>query len=144
MTPNDIPADENCVFCQIASGRIPSTKVYEDGDFLAFLDINPIAEGHFLIMTKGHYPTLADMPEGLLAKALPLAQKLAAAAGAALGTRACNLLQNNGQVAGQSVPHWHLHVIPRREPGEFPFPGGRAADLTKLPFVAEKIRAALD
>jgi histidine triad (HIT) family protein len=131
---------EGCVFCQISAGRIPSIKIYEDSVFLAFMDITPQTEGHFLIVPRAHYPVLGEVPEAVLVRALPLAQRLAAAAMAGLGVEAFNLLQNNGAAAGQAVDHWHLHVIPRRDKKEFPFPPGRAADLTKLPFVAENIR----
>ena len=135
------PAD--CIFCRIAGGRLPSVRIYEDRDFLAFLDIAPQTEGHFLLITRRHYETLAEVPDKLLAKALPLARKLAAAALTGLGVEGFNLLQNNGEVAGQAVPHWHLHVIPRRRPGELPFRPGPPADPAQLPFVAENIRLNL-
>jgi len=135
---NGKPA-EGCVFCQIDSGRLPSIRIYEDQDFLAFMDIAPVTEGHFLLATRAHYPTLLEMPEKLLARALPLAQKLARAALDGLSASGVNLLQNNGEVAGQAVPHWHLHIIPRRRPGELPLRPGAPADVTQLPFTAEKI-----
>ena len=135
---------EGCVFCQIAGGRLPSIRIYEDEDFLSFMDISPQVEGHFLLVTRGHYPTLAEMPDKLLARALPLAKKLARAAQAGLAAPGVNLLQNNGEAAGQVVPHWHLHIIPRRRPGELPLsPGGAPADMNQLPFTAEKIRLNL-
>ncbi len=140
MTNNNAKAAEGCVFCQIAAGRIPSIRIYEDEDFIAFMDIAPQTEGHFLIVPRDHYPTLEEMPEFLLARALPLAQKLGRAAMTGLGVPGFNLLQNNGAVAGQVVPHWHLHIIPRRQEGEIPFKAGAPADLTRLPFVAENIR----
>ena len=134
---------EDCVFCQIAGGRLPSIRIYEDSDFLAFMDISPLTEGHFLLVTREHYPTLAEVPDKLLAKALPLAQKLARAAQAGLSAPGVNLLQNNGEAAGQAVPHWHLHIIPRRRPGELPLRPGAPADMNQLPFTAEKIRLSL-
>jgi histidine triad (HIT) family protein len=131
---------EDCVFCQIAAGRLPSIRVYEDDDFLAFMDIAPQTEGHFLLVTRAHYATTLEMPDRLLARALPLAKKLARAAQDGLAVPGFNILQNNGQVAGQAVPHWHLHIIPRRQPGELPFaPGGTPADMAQLPLTAEKI-----
>ncbi|MDR2947489.1 MAG: HIT family protein [Candidatus Adiutrix sp.] len=133
-------AVEGCVFCQIAAGRIPSIRIYEDPEFIAFMDIASQAEGHFLIVPRAHYEVLADLPDGLLAKVLPLAKKLSGAAMTGLGVEGFNLLQNNGEVAGQAVPHWHMHVIPRRGKDEFPFHPGAPADLTQLPFVAENIR----
>lgn len=134
---------EGCVFCQIAAGRIPSSRLYEDEDFIAFMDIAPQTEGHFLLVSKKHYETLADMPDELLAKALPLAKKLARAAVSGLDVEGFNLVQNNGSVAGQIVPHWHLHIIPRRDPNEVPLKAGAPADLTRLAFVADRIRQAL-
>ncbi|MDR1921670.1 MAG: HIT domain-containing protein [Candidatus Adiutrix sp.] len=131
---------DRCVFCQIAAGRIPSIRVYEDDDFIAFMDIAPQTEGHFLIVAREHYERLEDMPDKILAKALPLAKKLAAAAMTGLGRSAFNLLQNNGEAAGQAVGHWHMHIIPRVEKSEIPFKPGPTADLTHLPFVAENIR----
>lgn len=135
---------EGCIFCQISSGRIPSIRIYEDNDFIAFMDIAPQSEGHFLIVPRAHYEKLTHMPDKLLAKVLPLAKKLSDAAMLGLGAPGFNLLQNNGEVAGQAVGHWHLHVIPRRERGEFPFKPGAPADLTQLPFVAENIRLNVD
>ena len=133
-------AVEGCIFCQISEGRIPSIRIYEDSDFIAFMDISPLTEGHFLIVPRGHYELLEDVPAQILAKVLPLAQKLSTAAMVGLGVEGFNLLQNNGESAGQAVGHWHLHVIPRQNKKEWPMPAGTAADLTKLPFVAEKIR----
>ena len=134
---------EDCVFCQIAGGRVPSIRIYEDQDFLAFMDIAPQTEGHFLLATRAHYGNLLEMPEKLLAKALPLAKKLAQAALTGLALPGFNLLQNNGEVAGQVVPHWHLHIIPRRRPGELTLKQGIPADMNQLPFTAEKIRLSL-
>lgn len=131
---------EGCIFCQISEGRIPSIRIYEDDDFISFMDISPITEGHFLIVPKGHYELLEDVPDAILAKTLPLVKKLSNAAMAGLGVEDFNLIQNNGERAGQVVGHWHMHVIPRRAKSELPQPSGEAADLTKLPFVAEKIR----
>lgn len=140
MTNDNARAAEGCIFCQIAAGRIPSIRIYEDENFIAFMDIAPQTEGHCLIVPRDHYAALEDMPDALLAKVLPLAKKLAGAAMTGLGTEGFNLLQNNGAVAGQAVDHWHMHIIPRRAAGEIPFKAGAPADLTKLPFVAENIR----
>jgi histidine triad (HIT) family protein len=143
MSPESESPAEDCVFCRIAGGRLPSIRIYEDSDFLAFMDISPLTEGHFLLVTREHYPTLDEMPDQLLARALPLAKKLARAAKSGLSVPGVNLLQNNGQEAGQAVPHWHLHIIPRRRPGELPLRPGAPADMNQLPFTAEKIRLNL-
>ena len=134
---------EGCVFCQIAAGRVPSIRVYEDQDFLAFMDIAPQTEGHFLLVTRAHYATLLEMPDELLARALPLAKKLARAARDGLAFPGFNLIQNNGEMAGQVVHHWHLHIIPRRRRRELTLGGGAPADMHQLPFTAEKIRLSL-
>ncbi|MDR2611994.1 MAG: HIT domain-containing protein [Deltaproteobacteria bacterium] len=133
----------SCIFCEIANGRIPSIRIHEDADFIAFLDINPITRGHLLIITREHYPNTLDVPDTLLAKALPLAKRLAAAALAGVGAESFNILVNNGTASGQAVGHWHLHVIPRKTRSEFPFKEGGPADLTQLPFTAADIRSHL-
>jgi histidine triad (HIT) family protein len=132
-----------CVFCEIVKGRIPSIRVHEDDDFIVLMDINPVASGHCLLITKEHYPTTSEVPDEVLAKALPLAKKLAEAAMAGVGAEGYNLIANNGHVSGQDIAHWHLHVIPRTNKKELPLKEGAPADLTKLPFVAAAIRANL-
>jgi histidine triad (HIT) family protein len=131
---------DKCIFCEIVSGRIPSIRVYEDQDFIALMDINPVSPGHLLIITREHFATTQDVPDKYLAKALPLAKRLAEAALIGVGAKAFNIVINNGKESGQLVPHWHLHVIPRTNKEEFPLKTGEAADLTKLPFVAAAIR----
>ncbi|MDR2367748.1 MAG: HIT domain-containing protein [Deltaproteobacteria bacterium] len=132
-----------CIFCEIANGRIPSIRVYEDEDFIVFMDINPVTEGHCLLVTRTHYPTLVEVPDELLSKALPLAKNLAVAAMLGVGATGFNVIGNNGPVSGQLVDHWHLHIIPRRDKSELPLKQGDPADLTKLPFVADAIRTNL-
>jgi histidine triad (HIT) family protein len=134
---------DKCIFCEIAQGRIPSIRVYEDENFLVFMDINPVTTGHCLLATKQHYATTDDVPDEILAKALPLAKRLAMATLIGVGAEGYNLLQNNGSVSGQLVDHWHLHIIPRKNKNELPLKTGDPADLTKLPFVADNIRSNL-
>jgi histidine triad (HIT) family protein len=130
----------NCIFCELAEGRIPSIRVYEDEDFIVLMDINPLTPGHILIITRQHYATTLDVPDQLLAKALPLAKKIAEAAILGVGAPAFNIFVNNGPEAGQAVNHWHLHIVPRKSSAELPLSPGAPADLTKLPFVAAAIR----
>ncbi|MDR1084661.1 MAG: HIT domain-containing protein [Deltaproteobacteria bacterium] len=130
----------NCIFCEIAEGRIPSIRVYEDEDFIVLMDINPLTVGHILLITRQHYVTTLEVPNNILAKALPLAKQLAEAAILGVGAPAFNIFINNGPESGQAVHHWHLHIVPRKEPGELPLKPGAPADLTKLPFVAATIR----
>ncbi|MBQ4479347.1 MAG: HIT family protein [Victivallales bacterium] len=105
--------EKNCVFCKIIAGEIPATKVYEDDKVLAFLDIAPFNYGHTLVIPKIHCHCFTEIPPDTLAAMMAAAQKLAVAVMRATGAPAYNLLMNNGQVAGQEVPHAHLHIIPR-------------------------------
>lgn len=104
---------EDCIFCKIAGGQIPSCTVYEDEDFRVILDIAPAAKGHALILPKEHYDNLFELPEELGAKVLKVAAKVCDAQKKALSCDGVNLLQNNGTAAGQSVFHFHMHLIPR-------------------------------
>ena len=104
----------NCVFCAIAEGEIPSFKVYEDDLVLAYLDINPFSEGHTLVIPKKHYTGLLDTPADVLKEIIVRVQKVAAHLKATLPCDGFNVLQNNGTAAGQTVPHIHFHIVPRR------------------------------
>ena len=106
---------EDCIFCKIANGQIPSKTLYEDGDFRVILDLGPATEGHALILPKAHAANLFELPEELASKALVVAQKMAVRMKEALGCDGLNLVQNNGAAAGQTVSHFHIHVIPRYE-----------------------------
>lgn len=109
--------DENCIFCKIANGEIPSATVYEDDDFRAILDLGPASRGHVLILPKEHFADVCALDETVGAKVLPLAAKLGAAMKESLGCSGFNVVQNNGKAAGQTVFHFHVHVIPRYEGG---------------------------
>ncbi|MCI8335058.1 MAG: HIT family protein [Lachnospiraceae bacterium] len=104
---------DDCIFCKIAHGEIPSSTIYEDEDFRVFLDLNPAARGHALIVPKEHYADLFELDEELCKKAMVLAKRLAVKMKAVLGSDGFNLMQNNGEAAGQTVFHFHLHLIPR-------------------------------
>ncbi|MDE1903926.1 MAG: HIT family protein [Alphaproteobacteria bacterium] len=136
--------DPNCIFCKIVAGQIPSFKLTEDAATLAFMDINPANEGHCLVIAKPHHPTLYDMPPELLAAVSVTALKVAKAVNAALKPDGLNLVQSNGPGAAQSVPHFHVHVLPRRLGDKLPLnwelkPGDRAA----IAATAERIKAKL-
>ena len=103
----------NCVFCAIAAGEIPCFKVYEDDLVLAYLDINPFAEGHTLVIPKAHTTGLLDTPPETLREMIVRVQKVAARLKDALPCDGFNILQNNGPAAGQTVPHLHFHIVPR-------------------------------
>ena len=103
----------DCIFCKIAGGDIPSATLYEDDDFRVILDLGPATKGHALILPKHHYANLYEIPEEMAAKAMVLAKRMAAAMTEALGCDGFNIVQNNGEVAGQTVFHFHMHLIPR-------------------------------
>lgn len=105
--------EENCIFCKIIAGEIPSRTIYEDEDFKVILDANPASKGHALILPKEHCANIYEIREELLSKAAKLAKKLSAHMTEALNCDGFNLLQNNGEVAGQTVFHFHMHLIPR-------------------------------
>jgi histidine triad (HIT) family protein len=103
------------IFEKIINRQIPATIVYEDEDTLAFMDIGPIIKGHTLVIPKTCYDPITETPDEVLAKLMILAKRIAAAQIKGLGADGVNIIQNNGKVAGQAVPHIHFHVIPRFE-----------------------------
>lgn len=105
--------NKDCIFCKIVNGEIPSKKVYEDKDFLAMLDIAPATKGHVLIVPKEHAASLTDLSDDKASKILVLAKKIISAMKKVHGFSDYNLIQNNGRIAGQTVNHFHLHLIPR-------------------------------
>ena len=128
----------DCVFCKIRDGQIPSTKVAEDDGALAIMDINPINEGHVLILTKAHAETLFETREEDLVAAVRLVRRVAAGIRRGLAPDGLNLVQANGRAAFQSVPHFHLHLIPRWH-GD-----GKGFDWTLVRVDPEHIRAAAE
>ena len=129
---------ENCIFCKILRNEIPSSTVYEDDKFRAIMDIGPVAKGHVILLAKEHAANLLEADDELLSAALPAAKKVANAVKKTVGCDGINILQNNGEEAGQTVFHLHIHVIPRnKEDGvKLPTPmatyaDGEAAELAK-------------
>lgn len=104
---------EDCIFCKIANGEIPSATLYEDEDFRVILDLGPASKGHALILPKIHAANIYEMPEELVGKAFMLAKKMAGILTEGLKCDGFNILQNNGEPAGQTVFHFHIHLIPR-------------------------------
>ncbi len=104
---------DNCIFCKIAKGEIPSKTIYEDDNFRVILDLGPATRGHALVMPKNHYADLYELPENEAMEAMKIAKKMMQKMTNALGCQGFNLVQNNKEVAGQTVPHFHLHLIPR-------------------------------
>nr|WP_106789314.1 HIT family protein [Massilistercora timonensis] len=110
--------DENCIFCKLANGDIPTATLYEDDDFRVILDAGPASKGHALILPKEHYKNLYELDDEIAAKALVLAKKMITRLTDVLGCDGYNIVQNNGEVAGQTVFHFHIHLIPRYEGDE--------------------------
>ena len=104
---------DECIFCKIAAGEIPSRKIYEDKDLIAIMDLNPTSKGHSLIIPKEHCTNIYDIDEDIAAKVMKTAKKLATKMTVALNCDGFNLLQNNGETAGQTMFHFHMHLIPR-------------------------------
>lgn len=105
--------DEKCIFCKIAAGEIPSKTLYEDEQFRVILDLGPATRGHALILPKNHYANLYELPDESAAEVMKLAKKMACIMRDKLKCDGFNLVQNNGESAGQTVFHFHMHLIPR-------------------------------
>ena len=103
----------NCIFCKIINGEIPSHVLYEDEQFKVILDVNPATKGHALILPKEHYANLYELPEETAADAMKLAQRMMRKMTEKLDCDGFNIVQNNGEAAGQTVFHFHMHLIPR-------------------------------
>ena len=131
----------DCIFCAIAAGEIPSFKLYEDDLVLAYLDINPFTRGHALVIPKAHSEGMLDTPDDVLAEVVKRVKKVAAHLKAALPCDGFNVLQNNGAAAGQTVRHLHFHIVPRYgEAAEgISFASGKG-DMDELKALAEKLR----
>ncbi len=134
----------DCIFCKIVNGDLPSSKIYEDKRYLAFLDINPINKGHVLVIPKDHYDTLLNTPVDLAKDLLALIKTLAPAVMEASGASGFNLVVNNGKVAGQLVDHVHFHIIPRlKNDNLHAWPGKQYLD-NEMELFTQKIIKALE
>lgn len=105
----------DCIFCKIANGEIPSSTLYEDDDFRVILDLSPATKGHALILPKKHIANIFEIDKATAEKVFVLASHIASAMKNALSCDGINIVQNNGVVAGQTVFHFHMHIIPRYE-----------------------------
>jgi len=112
--------DESCVFCRIIGGMETVSIVYEDDGVIAFMDIQPVAPGHTLVVSKDHYPTLFDLPDELADHCLAVARRLAPGIKKAAGVNALNVFSANGRAGGQDVEHFHFHLIPVKQETDFP------------------------
>ena len=105
--------DNNCIFCKIANGEIPSKTIHEDDKFRVILDLGPATRGHALILPKDHYKNIYEIPDETIADAMVLAKKMAIKMTQTLHADGFNIVQNNNEIAGQTVFHFHIHLIPR-------------------------------
>ena len=138
------PTDANCIFCKIVAGQIPSFKLLEDDKTIAFMDVNPVNPGHALSVAKGHWPMVDTIPTDVLSAVAATAQKVARAAFKALDPHGVNLLQANGEGAGQSVPHLHIHIMPRVKGDDVNLNWEqRPGDMAAIKAAYEKLKAAL-
>jgi histidine triad (HIT) family protein len=137
-------SDPNCIFCKIVAGEIPSFKLFEDGETLAFMDINPVHDGHCLVIPKAHSPNVFEIPPEDFAAAARTATRVAKAVNAAVQPAGINLMQANGEGAGQSVFHFHLHIIPRRGDDGLLFNWDpKPGDHARIAEIVERIRRFL-
>jgi histidine triad (HIT) family protein len=139
-----MPTDPDCIFCRIVAGAVPCFKLFEDAETLAFMDINPVHDGHCLVIPKAHYPTVFDITPEAIAAVAQTTARVAKAVSDVVKPDGLNLIQANGPGAGQSVGHFHFHIFPRRLGDGVainwqPKPG----DMTRIGELAERIRALL-
>jgi len=134
----------DCIFCKIVAGQIPSVKIYEDDDVLAFLDIGPLSDGHTLLIPKKLYAKIHECPAELMAKVGAVLPKVAGAVFGAMGSEGYNVLCNNGRASGQLVEHIHFHIIPRNTgDGVFTQWPAKKYPAGKVEQIAEKIISKL-
>src|SRR3990167_7820363 len=133
----------SCIFCKIVSGELPSSKVYEDENVLAFLDIHPVNPGHTLVVTKKHFESIHDTPDDLICKCVITAKKVANAIQSKLNAEGVNIGINNGKAAGQIVFHSHIHIMPRYGNDSFKLWQGKSSNPEERHKIAEKIKLGL-
>jgi histidine triad (HIT) family protein len=135
---------DDCLFCKMVAGQIPVTKIYEDDDILAFLDIGPISDGHTLVMPKQHFEKLDNCPSEILGRVGSRIGKIAGAVSAAMNSDGYNVLCNNGRAAGQLIEHLHFHIIARKTgDGLFDQWPAYKYEQGKIEVIAEEIREKL-
>lgn len=136
---------QDCIFCKIAAGEIPSRTIYEDDDFRAILDISPASKGHAIILPKNHAANIYELPDEDASKIFVAAKKVAKAMKASMHCEGLNILQNNGELAGQTVFHLHVHVVPRYQEDKvmFSWEHGEPSE-AELDETAEMIKKAME
>ncbi len=135
---------EKDVFCKIVDGEIPCYKLYEDNDVLAFLDISQVSKGHTLVISKKHYDNFLSISQEEMHKVMDVAQRIGQVSVKYLGAKGVNILTNCYEAAGQTVMHFHVHVIPRYDGNEgFILEMKNNADGLNLPSIAKQIQQEL-
>ena len=138
------PVRKGCIFCRIVAGDARSHPVWEDADTLAFLDLAPLSTGHVLVIPKPHWENLFETPAPALGAVMATAKRVAHAIRATIAPPGIGVYQVNGRAAGQTVFHYHVHLIPRYEGISLELHGRRRADRSELDRAAERIRGGLD
>jgi histidine triad (HIT) family protein len=135
----------DCIFCRIVKREIPATVIHEEDDVLVIMDIGPIIKGHALVIPKKHYDPVGETPDDMLARLHIAAKKIARVQMNALGADGVNIMQNNGTAAGQEVPHFHIHVIPRfkGDGHHWNWKAKKYTDFEEMEVLANKMRDAL-
>lgn len=141
---HDLTFNEGCIFCKIARKRAPVSEIYEDETVISFLDIRPLNLGHMLVIPKGHYVDIFDIPEKELAAVNKIAKLVSFAVKKATGADGISIIQQNGKAAGQDIFHFHVHVVPRFEGQKLsPFSELIEVDRAQLDTMAKKIKQYL-
>lgn len=137
---------EECIFCKILEGDIPAYTIYENDHFKVILDRFPASEGHCLIIPKQHFEDIFDMSDLIASKIYPIAKKVAKVLKVVVEADGVNIVQNNGLVAGQTVKHFHLHLIPRKEGDDIVLnkTSNQEVTIEELAIIADKMRAAFE
>jgi histidine triad (HIT) family protein len=134
---------EDCIFCRIISGKVPAEKIFENNEVVAFLDINPVAEGHALVVSKKHFNDLPATPDDVASAMIETTKKASKAIVEVVGAEGFNVHVNTGVAAGQAVKHVHFHIIPRRQDDGLKLWSGLASDPDMRLQLAEKIKTII-
>ncbi len=140
----DTPTPRNCIFCRIVAGTARAHPVWDGPDTLAFMDLSPLATGHVLVIPKPHWENLFETPAPTLGAVMDTARRVARAIRATIAPPGLGVYQVNGRAAGQTVFHYHVHLIPRYEGISLELHGRRRAQRDELDRVAERIRGGFD